>query len=145
MATEVRKEPAIGIFKPSPTERAKAKSQRSSRKRAAREGNDEKHLAALRKCPCVITLKVPAGEVHHLKSGTGERGVGMRSSDRWGVPLSRVPHDEVERIGSRNETAWFQRHGIDAPLDLASALYSASPDVARMTKIIIEAHRKCSK
>lgn len=131
-------EKKLGNFKPSMTERMKAK---RAETREEREGNDDAHLAALRKCPCVVTLKVPAGEVHHLKFGTGERGMGMRSSDRWGVPMSRVPHEELERAGSRNEPRWFAERGIENPLDLAAALWKASPDVAMMTKIIL-AHRK---
>lgn len=127
----------VGNFKPSTTERQKAKAVDT---RGDREGNDDKHLAALRKCPCIVTLRVPAGEVHHLKQGTGERGMGMRSSDRWGVPMSRVPHEELERQGSRNEARWLAEHGIQAPLDLAERLWKASPDVALMTRIIL-AHR----
>jgi hypothetical protein len=88
-----------------------------------------------------VTLRVPAGEAHHLKQGTGERGAGMRSSDKWAVPLSHAPHMELERESSRNEAKWFERHGIDAPLDLAAALWNASPDVAAMTRIIM-AHRR---
>lgn len=126
----------IGNFKPTVTERIKAKRVDT---REDRDGNDNAHLAALRKCPCIVTGKMPAGEVHHLK-GTGERGMGMRSSDRWGVPLSHVPHMELERVGSRNEMKWFQERGIAAPLDLATALWNASPDIETMTKII-KAHR----
>jgi hypothetical protein len=126
----------LGNFLPTRTTRQKAKASKSSEKRAERPGNSEEHLAALRKCPCVVTLRVPAGEVHHLKA-TGERGAGMRSSDKWGVPLSHVPHMELEREGSRNERRWFEKQGIAAPLDLAAALWKASPDVPTMTKIIL--------
>jgi hypothetical protein len=127
----------LGNFKTSKTTLLKAKTRKSNEKRAERPGNSEEHLEALRKCPCVISLRVPAGEVHHLKSGTGERGAGMRSSDKWGLPLAHAAHMELEREGSRNERAWFERHGIDAPLDLAAALWNASPNVALMTKIIL--------
>ena len=130
----------LANFKPSRTARQKAKASKSSDKRADRPGNSEEHLVAIRKCPCVVTLRVPAGEAHHLKQNTGERGAGMRSSDKWALPLSHVPHMELERESSRNEAKWFERHGVDAPLDLAAALWAASPDVARMTKIIL-AHR----
>lgn len=138
MASQVGPGNRIGFFKPSKSERIKAKSKDT---REEREGNSDAHLAAIRACPCVVTLKFPAGEAHHLKQGTGERGAGMRSSDRWAVPLSRWPHDDVESIGSRNETAWFKARGIENPIDLAAALWAASPDVAVMTKIVL-AHRK---
>lgn len=133
-------EKVVGNFRPTKAKRIRDRLAKPAKKRAARPGNSEEHLVALRKCPCVVTLRVPAGEAHHLKM-TGERGAGMRSSDKWAVPLSHVPHMELEREGSRNERRWFEKHGIDAPLDLAAALWSASPDVAAMTRIIL-AHRK---
>lgn len=142
MATEIPRTLLLGNFRPAKSERIKRKAKAQKAKRDERPGNCEEHRAALRKCPCIATLKMPAGEVHHLKFGTGERGVGMRSSDRWGVPLSRGPHDEIERIGSRNEPAKLAEWGIkDAP-DLANALWHASPDVRRMTAIIIEWRRR---
>ena len=134
MATQIRRETVIGNFK-STTSKRLAEKRKDTREE--REGNDNAHLAALRKCPCVVTLKMPAGEVHHLKQGTGERGAGMRSSDMWGVPLSHDAHMELERLGSRNETKWFKDNGIASPIDLAAALWGASPNVAVMTKIIL--------
>lgn len=136
------KERVIGNFKPTPTEKQKAKAAKPRVKREEREGNDSAHCDYIRRLPCCVTLKVPAGTIHHLKNGTGERGAGMRSSDKWGVPLAIEPHMELERLGSRNETAWFKDRGIDAPLDLAAALWAASPDVARGTKIVLEFHRR---
>lgn len=138
MATEVPRRLVIGNFRPTQTERIKAKSREKRERHEERPGNSEEHLAALRKCPCVATLKMPAGEVHHLKFGTGERGTSRRSSDKWGLPITRGPHDEIERAGTRNEHAKLAEFGIANPLDLAAALWSASPDVRRMTAIILE-------
>lgn len=104
-----------------------------------RPGMSAKHLEAIRKLPCCVSGRMPGGTVHHLK-GTGERGAGQKSTDKWGVPLCWFKHEELERQGSRNEVAWFQKHGIEDPHALADALWHASPDVARMTKIVIE-HR----
>ena len=115
----------------------KAKPEKSAREK--RPGMDPKHVEAIRKLPCLVTGRIPAGECHHLK-GTGERGMGLRSTDRWGVPLSHFPHMELEGKGSKNELAWFQAHGIEDPHALADALWHASPDIPRMTKIVIE-HR----
>lgn len=133
-------EKILGNFKPAKAQRIAIKAAKPREKRAARPGNSDEHLAALRKCPCAATLKMPAGEVHHLKQGTGERGAGMRSSDRWGIPLSRVPHEIVERAGSRREAATLASLGVPDAINLANALWQASPNVAVMTKIII-AHR----
>lgn len=138
MAQQIDRPKVYGNFKPAKSARIKEASRDT---REDRDGNCNAHLEAIRKCPCVVTLRIPAGEAHHLKQGTGERGVGMRSSDRWAVPLSRAPHGEIERIGSRNETAWLQARGIASPIDLAHALWKASPDVPAMTKIIL-AHRQ---
>lgn len=135
------RERVIGNFKPTVTDRQNAKTAKSRVKREAREGNSQDHLAFIRKLPCCVTLRTPCGEAHHLKSGTGERAAGTRSSDRWAVPLSHTPHMELERLGSRHEPRWFKEHGIDVPLDLAAALWAASPDVAKGTAIVL-AHRK---
>lgn len=136
MASQVREANQLANFKPS---REKRQKEKNRDKRKDRPGNSEAHLAALRLCKCIATGKRPAGEVHHLKHLTGERGAGLRSSDKWGVPLSRAPHDEVERAGARNEWAVMKRWGILRPLDLAAALYAASPDIETMDKII-DAH-----
>lgn len=127
-------------LKPTITERHKAK---STRKSAAekREGNSEKHLELLRLLPCCITGKTPAGEVHHLKAGAArlERGMGQRATDQWGLPLSRIPHDAVERIGSRQEHAFFRENGVDDPYELAAALWQATGDLDRMRRVL-QAH-----
>lgn len=140
MASEIRRERVLANFRPTVTERAKAK---STRKSAAekREGNSERHLELLRLLPCCITGQTPAGEVHHLKGGAArlERGMGQRATDQWGVPLSRIPHDALERIGSRLEHAFFRERGIADPYELAAALWQATGDLDRMRKIV-QAH-----
>lgn len=137
MATEIAKTRVFGNFKPTKT----AISTRG-RKPAAekREGMSKSHLADIRKLPCCGCLKVPAGEAHHLKQGTGERGTGMRSTDKRAVPLCRTHHEEIERVGSKNEHAQFAKWGIDDPLGLAKALWDSRGDVPRMTHILL-AHR----
>lgn len=133
---ELRKPLVYGNFKPPKRERLKKKV-RSADKRS---GMSEKHLQLIRKLPCVACLKMPAGTAHHIKTGTGERGVGLRSTDKWAVPLCWPDHEELERAGSRNEIRWFREHGIDDPHGLAAALWNASGDLPMMTKIVF-AHR----
>lgn len=106
--------------------------------RDKRDGMDEAHLAHIRQCPCCICRKMQAGEAHHLQS-IGERGMSLRATDRWAVPLCTEHHTGsagVHRVGSRRETAWFQERGIDA-VWLASALWKARGDLAAMTKIVL--------
>lgn len=133
----------IGNFKPRGAARVKAKARAASDKaatKAKRPGMSAKHLAAIRQLPCCVTGRMPAGEAHHLKAGTGERGMGKRSTDRWAVPLSHAAHMELEGMGSKNELAWFAARGIEDPLALAEALWAAACNVAAMTRIVVE-HR----
>lgn len=139
MAHQIQRERVYGNFKTSKGLRVREK---HSKKSAAdrREGMSAKHCVFVRKLPCCGCLRIPAGEIHHLKHLTGERGAGMRSTDRRGVPLCRRHHDEIERAGSRNEWGIFQQWGIGDPLALADALWNASGNEPLGTKIII-AHR----
>lgn len=137
MATEIRRERMFGNFRQS---RGLKEPRKNSRWREDRDGMSDKHCAAIRKCPCAACLKVPAGTIHHLKSNTGERGMSVRSTDKWGVPLCMVHHEDIERAGTRNEVKTFRAWGIADPHALALALWGAACDVPKMTKIVIE-HR----
>lgn len=132
-------EKRLGNFKPTVTERKKAK--RNHDPRADREGDDEDHRRAVKKLPCCIPgCNVVGCDPHHLKqTGTNERGGALRSPDKWAVPMCRHHHDEVERIGSKNELKWFEERGLKI-LDLAAALWNARPDAGAMVKIVF-AHK----
>jgi len=132
MASQIERPHILGNF------RTRKPKEKKERKTDSRPGMSEEHLALVRKLPCCITGRVPAGEAHHLKA-TGERGMGLRSTDRWAIPMAHDPHMEVERAGSRNELTWFKARGIDA-IDLATSLWLATGDLPKMTKIVI-AHR----
>lgn len=141
MASQIRP-PGYGEpnFKPSREERAKKHVSAQQR----REGNSEKHLALLRLCPCAISLKTPAGEVHHLKQGLAakDRGMGMRAQDKWGIPLAHDIHMDLESHGSRREYEFLAARGLHDPGGLATDLWNAAPkNVDTYTKIIL-AHRE---
>lgn len=110
----------------------------NSRWREEREGMSDDHLALIRKLPCVTCLKVPGGEAHHLKC-TGERGMSVRSTDRWALPHCHTCHMEIENLGAKREVAYYASMSID-PLALAEALWKSSRDLGQMARIII-AHR----
>lgn len=131
---QLRKDHVYCNFKPPKRERLKKKPRAADK----RPGMSEAHLALIRKMPCAVSLKLPA-EAHHLK-GTGERGMGLRSTDRWAVPLSHDLHMDLERAGSRNEVRWFQERGIEDPHELAVALWNNTGDLGRMIKVLM-AHR----
>lgn len=100
-----------------------------------------KHCVLIRALPCCVTGRVPAGTVHHLKSGPArlERGIGMKATDRWGVPMSFDAHIlGVELVGSRKELEWFQERGILDPYGMAEALWAASPNFDAMEDIVLQ-------
>lgn len=140
MASEVYREPVIGNWKPKRSERIKAKKSPAD-KRKNLPGNSEKHLAALRLCPCAMPgcNKVGKSDPHHIKS-SGLRGMALKSPDRFAIPLCRSCHEDVERIGSKNELAFFEKRGLEA-LALADALWMVSPDKAAMCRVVL-AHKQ---
>ena len=103
-----------------------------------RPGMSEKHLNCIRRLQCCVCDHPPRSDPHHLKA-TGERGMGLRSTDKHTVPMCRHCHDEVERAGAKNEEVWFTTRGLDA-LSLALALWSNSGEVDQMQRIV-RAHR----
>lgn len=114
-------------------------------------GMSEKHCGLIRRLPCAGCGRIPAGTIHHLKSGEAgdHRGVGMRAPDRFGVPLCWGPpswcHPGLEAIGSTHELAWFAERGIADPLQLAADLWRAflagGYRLQSMTTIVIS-HRE---
>lgn len=121
-----------GNFKKPKTPKRKGNSKRAQK----RPGMSADHLACIRKLPCCISLTMPGGEAHHIKAGTKERGMGMRSTDRWALPMRHDLHMEVERVGTRRELKWFRDRGIDAHA-LAAALWASTGNVPAMTKIVL--------
>ena len=107
MASEVPREKVYGNFKV----RGPKEPHKNSKWRDDRAGMDGKHLALIRQLPCCVTRRQPGGEAHHLKSGTGERGMSVRSTDKWAVPIAHDAHMDVERAGTKRERQWFLDRG----------------------------------
>lgn len=105
-----------------------------------RPGMSEAHCALIRKLPCAICLRIPGGEIHHLKSIPGTRGAGIRAEDKYGVPLCRTDHDIIERAGTRNEMAKFKDCGIENVHVLAADLWKITGNLPQMVKVLM-AHR----
>lgn len=125
-------------FRPTIRERWARKNKPKSA--AKREGMSKAHLELIRQLPCCVTGTPARSDPHHLLEGLAhERGVARKATDRWAVPLCRAKHDELHRLGSRKEWAWFRDHGIDDPLELAAALWRVSGDLERMRKVL-QAH-----
>lgn len=109
--------------------------------RSSRPGMSEDHLSLIRQLPCCRCGSSPPSDPHHLKSGlSGERGMALKATDRWTVPLCRSCHDELERLGTRRERDWFESFGI-VPHYLAEGLWKMSGNLERM-RLVIQAHKE---
>jgi hypothetical protein len=71
---------------------------------------DKIHLRFVAKQSCLICGRLPC-DAHHLRFAQG-RGLGLKVSDEFTVPLCRGHHREVHRAG--NEARWWENAGSDA-------------------------------
>jgi ERF superfamily len=85
---------------------------------APRRYRDRDHLRHVAKQPCLICGRKPS-DSHHLRY-LQPRALGRKSSDEFVVPLCRIHHRLVHRLG--NEAAWWQDAGID-PIAVARKLW----------------------
>ena len=77
------------------------------------------HLRYVARQACLICGRQPS-DPHHLRYAQ-PRALGRKASDEFTVPLCRVHHREVHRLG--NEQAWWQAADID-PLGVAQKLWN---------------------
>lgn len=136
MASEIYREKQLANFRIRPSKLPAKPSAVSER-----EGNSPPHLTLVRQMPCCICLRsrpLVVVDPHHLRGDEAarERGVGMRATDKWAVPLCRDEHDALHRLSSRREKQWFYDGGID-PYDLAVALWVSTGDLERMVNILL--------
>jgi hypothetical protein len=134
---EIRPPKVYGNFRPSLKERARKKPSAQER----RGGNSKDHLELVRQLPSCVSGVAGPCDPHHLRGGAAlsTRGVGMRAPDRFAVPLLRVEHDELHRISSRLEGAWFAERGVADVIELANALWINTGDLDRMLRVL-QAH-----
>jgi DNA recombination protein Rad52 len=81
----------------------------------------KEHLRLVATQPCVICGRQPS-HAHHLRHAQG-RGVGLKVSDEFTVPLCAIHHNDVHRVG-REETWWRERN-IE-PMGIARSLWRQS-------------------
>ena len=74
-----------------------------------RRRRDKNHLRFVAKQPCLVCERLPC-DAHHLRF-TQVRGLGLKVSDEFTVPLCRGHHREVHRAA--NEGQWWESAGID--------------------------------
>lgn len=80
------------------------------------------HLEFVAAQPCLVCGRRPA-QAHHLRFAQ-PRAMALKVSDEYTLPLCAGHHDALHRTG--DERAWWARHGIKDPLDIAARLWSAS-------------------
>jgi Rad52/22 family double-strand break repair protein len=76
---------------------------------AARRHRDKDHLRFVASQPCLLCERQPS-DPHHLRFAQ-PRGLGMKVSDEFTVPLCRDHHRQLHHSG--NETSWWYDMGIE--------------------------------
>jgi hypothetical protein len=84
-----------------------------------RRRRDKSHLRFVAKQPCLVCERLPC-DAHHLRFAQ-VRGLGLKVSDEFTIPLCRGHHREVHRAG--NEALWWESAGIDV-LAIAHKLWT---------------------
>jgi hypothetical protein len=79
---------------------------------------DKAHLKFVASQPCLICGRQPS-DPHHLRFAQ-PRGIGVKVSDEFTVPLCRGHHRQLHQAG--NEVAWWERLQINA-LEIANGLW----------------------
>jgi hypothetical protein len=85
---------------------------------APRRYRDKAHLRYVAQQPCLLCGRKPS-DSHHLRH-LQPRALGRKASDEFAVPLCRIHHRLVHRVG--NEAAWWKDAGID-PVKAARQLW----------------------
>jgi len=86
-----------------------------------RRVRDKAHLRRVAQQPCLVCGRLPA-QAHHLKF-LEPRGLSLKPSDAFAVPLCRLHHRALHDDG--NEAAWWQQHKID-PVPEAERLWGGA-------------------
>jgi hypothetical protein len=82
---------------------------------------DKEHRRFVAELPCLICGRTPA-DPHHLRYAQ-PRALGSKVSDEFTVPVCRLHHSELHRVG--DEEAWWRAAGIN-PLPVALELWRQS-------------------
>ena len=81
----------------------------------------KEHLRFVASQPCLICGRLPS-QAHHVRYA-GSRGLGLKVSDEFAVPLCTIRHHHIHTTGRERE--WWQERKID-PLKVANSLCQKS-------------------
>jgi hypothetical protein len=88
-----------------------------------RRYRSREHLRFVAQQPCLLCGRKPV-DPHHLRH-VQLKALGRKVSDEFAVPLCRIHHRAVHRVG--DEAAWWNAAGID-PVTVARTLWSRTRD-----------------
>ena len=88
---------------------------------------DKAHLKLVATQPCLVCGRIPS-HAHHL-TFCQKRGLSLKVSDEFTVPLCELHHDELHRYGA--EEQWWVKRQID-PRPIALDLWARSRLPSRM-------------
>ena len=89
--------------------------------KTVRRLRDKAHLRHVATLPCLICKALPC-HPHHITFAQ-PRGLALKVSDAFVVPLCAVHHNELHRAGAERD--WWRRQGLD-PLPIAARLWTES-------------------
>ena len=72
---------------------------------------DRKRLAAIRKLPCVVCGRSPVDAAHSNQSAHN-KGLGIKASDEFTIPLCRQHHieyDQLQKMNRSESVEWFDK------------------------------------
>jgi hypothetical protein len=87
----------------------------------------KEHLRFVAQQPCLICGRKPS-QAHHVRYAQ-QRGLGLKVSDEFAVPLCATHHSDNHRTG--DEIRWWEEKKID-PLGVARDLWEASSGAKRV-------------
>ena len=72
---------------------------------------DAERLAAIRKLPCVVCGRSPVDAAHSNQSAHN-KGLGIKASDEFTIPLCRnhhVEYDQFQKMNRSESVEWFNK------------------------------------
>jgi hypothetical protein len=91
--------------------------------REPRRIRSKEHLRFVASQPCLICGRTPS-HAHHVRYAQ-TRGLSLKVSDEFTVPLCAIHHNQIHTTGKERE--WWQERHMD-PLKVATALWQQSRD-----------------
>ena len=82
----------------------------------------KEHLRFVASQPCLICGRSPS-HAHHLRHAQS-RGLSLKVSDEFTVPLCANHHHQIHTTG--NEREWWEERNVD-PLEVANGLWQEKP------------------